>query len=110
MKAEEMQQKLQAFMGWKITDTHVITPDGKSYHLLDGGERQIPNFTGDLNAIAEVVASLTEDQRHAYAIFLAGAQWKPAMSRGWVNWMDTLAVSEATAPQRSAALIRALKL
>jgi hypothetical protein len=68
--------------------------------------KEAKNYTGDLNAVAQAVTSLTEEQKQAYAILLAGALWEPKDTRGWKDYRDTLAVSEATAHQRAEAFIK----
>src|SRR5687767_2483281 len=62
-----------------------------------------PNFCNDLNMISWAVRSCLGFNIHAYACILAGMVWLPEDSRGWQDWRDTLAVSEATAKQRSVA-------
>jgi len=65
----------------------------------------LPDYLNDLNAMHEAVASLTDHQRHAYAVILSGMLWLPAHQRGWDDWRDTIAVSEATASQRADAFL-----
>lgn len=69
---------------------------------------ELPNYPENLDAVHEVVSGLPDQSRHAYAVTLAGELWKPARTRGWQDYRDTLAVSEATALQRCIALLRAL--
>lgn len=67
---------------------------------------EIPNYCGCLNAMAGAVEKLTEEDKNAYAVILAGMLWTPSHTRGWQDWRDTLAVSEATALQRATAFVR----
>lgn len=68
-----------------------------------------PNYPEDLNACHAVVTALNDEQRHAYAVILSGMLWLPENTRGWNDWRDTLVVSEATARQRTTALILTLQ-
>lgn len=70
---------------------------------LGGAEPEPPNYTEDLNAMRDAVATLGEQQRHDYAVILAMSKWP----LGWTDWKDTIAVSEATAAQRAEAFLEA---
>jgi len=98
----------------RTTRKGAVTPDGvmlwycESHHGGASTYAPLPNYYADLNACHEMIAGLSEDGRHRYAVTLAGMLWVPQQMRGWQDFRDTLAVSESTAPQRCEAFLKTL--
>lgn len=121
MTPEKQRIAIGEFCGWKrvVTETQVLKlratqwtmPDGTKAHpheVSGDGLGYLPDYPNDLNAMHEAVATAPEEVKHTYAVILAGMLWKPEQTRGWLDWRNTLAVSEASAAQRSEALLRTI--
>ena len=74
-----------------------IDPHGKDQMISS-----VPDYLKDLNAMAEAVQTLNDDERHSYSVILAMTFWP----LGWRDWEDTFSVSEATAKQRAKAFLK----
>jgi|ERR1043166_5748774 hypothetical protein len=104
---EELRVRVAELDGWQ--DVFALggivcgVPQGK--RITENAYRgDVPDYPRDLNAVRIVISKLSHEQRHAYAVILAGFFWP----MGWSDWRDTLAVSEAAARIRCEALVLTL--
>lgn len=113
MSDDEKRIAIAGACGW--TDMRFYQQSYEDHRFLDrwvgtppfgGMQRYLPNYLYDLNAMHEAVKSLSDQQRHTYAVVLAMEVWPPHQS--WCDWRDTLAVSEATPEQRAHAFLLTL--
>lgn len=106
---DELRRLLLALNGWEMIPCERTSCTGNLIAIKGDKTAFAPNYPEDLNACHAVVTALNDEQRHAYAVILSGMLWLPENTRGWNDWRDTLVVSEATARQRTTALILTLQ-
>lgn len=63
-----------------------------------------PDYPNDLNWMRHAVEHCSDQTKHTYAVVLAMMFWP----NGWASWLDTLAISQATAGQRAEAFLKAI--
>lgn len=100
MTDEQKRVKIAEAVGWTKVRPWEVDYSEKRFHHLS----MLPDYLSDLNAIAEAVASLSDQQKHAYIITLSMMFWP----MGWSSWLDTLAIEQATPKQKSDAFLLSL--
>lgn len=110
LSGRELSAIIAELDGW-VRDQSVSVPPGKQKPWKDPGAArwmdELPDWTKDHYECRFTVTRMSVEEKHAYAVILAGMLWLPENTRGWQDWRDTLAISEATCRDRTIAMILA---
>lgn len=96
-------------VGWKVNHFKEGEVEIDYWHHIDGRPGTPPNFCGDLNAIAQAEAMLTDEQHNKYRHILAKVCGVGHANRAYGLYAHRNLVS-APAKERATAFVRALNL